>query len=56
MHSLPITIQVVCLTLVDGHVHPTQYNDIKFDSEISKQNKDNIIVGGVKPVTGRDIK
>jgi hypothetical protein len=43
--SLPITIKVVCLSLVHGQVHPTQHNGIKFGSESSKQNKDNIIVG-----------
>jgi hypothetical protein len=35
----------VCLSLVHGQVHPTQHNGVKFGSESSKQNKDNIMVG-----------
>jgi hypothetical protein len=45
INSLPIKIKVVCLSLVHGQVHLTQHNGIKFGSESSKQNKDNIMVG-----------
>jgi hypothetical protein len=43
IHSLPIKIKVVCLSLVHGQVHLTQHNGMQFGSESSKQNKDNLI-------------